>query len=152
MGLQPWQWVVAGLLLMTLELFLPSFAALWFGVAALMTALITWLVPMGLLGQVMIWLGLSIVCCALWFWFVQPRIKNRTKAGLGGSVIIGEIGMISQAVHDGCVGRVRFTVPKVGADEWLCRTADGQALSVGERVIVTGVMGNELVVARKITN
>lgn len=149
MGLQPWHWVVIGMLLMIGELFIPSFAMLWFGVAALMTALLLWAVPMGLLSQVVIWLGLSIVVCILWFRLIQPRIKTRTKAGLGGSVIIGEIGMIVSPVLTNGLGVVRFSVPKVGAAEWACRTLDGRPIEVGTRVIVTAVMGNELIVMPK---
>ncbi|OAV10509.1 putative activity regulator of membrane protease YbbK [Moraxella catarrhalis] len=149
MGLQPWHWAVIGMLLMIGELFIPSFAMLWFGVAALMTALLLWAVPMGLLSQVVIWLGLSIVVCILWFRLIQPRIKTRTKAGLGGSVIVGEIGMIVSPVLTNGLGVVRFSVPKVGAAEWACRTLDGRPIEVGTRVIVTAVMGNELIVIPK---
>lgn len=149
MGLQPWHWAVIGMLLMIGELFIPSFAMLWFGVAALMTALLLWAVPMGLLSQVVIWLGLSIVVCILWFRLIQPRIKTRTKAGLGGSVIVGEIGMIVSPVLTNGLGVVRFSVPKVGAAEWVCRTLDGRPIEVGTRVIVTAVMGNELIVMPK---
>lgn len=149
MGLQPWHWAVIGMLLMTGELFIPSFAMLWFGVAALVTALLLWVVPMGLLSQVVIWLGLSIVVCILWFRLIQPRIKTRTKAGLGGSVIVGEIGMIVSPVLTNGLGVVRFSVPKVGVAEWACRTLDGRPIEVGTRVIVTAVMGNELIVMPK---
>lgn len=149
MGLQPWHWAVIGMLLMIGELFIPSFAMLWFGVAALVTALLLWAVPMGLLSQVVIWLGLSIVACILWFRLIQPRIKTRTKAGLGGSVIVGEIGMIVSPVMANGLGVVRFSVPKVGAAEWACRTLDGRPIEVGTRVIVTAVMGNELIVIPK---
>lgn len=149
MELQPWHWAVIGMLLMIGELFIPSFAMLWFGVAALVTALLLWAVPMGLLSQVVIWLGLSIVACILWFRLIQPRIKTRTKAGLGGSVIVGEIGMIVSPVLTNGLGVVRFSVPKVGAAEWACRTLDGRPIEVGTRVIVTAVMGNELIVIPK---
>lgn len=149
MGLQPWHWAVIGMLLMIGELFIPSFAMLWFGVAALVTALLLWAVPMGLLSQVVFWLGLSIVVCILWFRLIQPRIKTRTKAGLGGSVIVGEIGMIVSPVLTNGLGVVRFSVPKVGAAEWACRTLDGRPIEVGTRVIVTAVMGNELIVIPK---
>lgn len=149
MGLQPWHWAVIGMLLMIGELFIPNFAMLWFGVAALVTALLLWVVPMDLLSQVVIWLGLSIVVCILWFRLIQPRIKTRTKAGLGGSVIIGEIGMIVSPVLTNGLGVVRFSVPKVGAAEWACRTLDGRPIEVGTRVIVTAVMGNELIVMPK---
>lgn len=149
MGLQPWHWAVIGMLLMTGELFILSFVMLWFGVAALVTALLLWVVPMDLLSQVVIWLGLSIVACILWFRLIQPRIKTRTKAGLGGSVIIGEIGMIVSPVVANGLGVVRFSVPKVGAAEWACRTLDGRPIEVSTRVIVTAVMGNELIVIPK---
>ncbi|OOR83826.1 NfeD family protein [Moraxella canis] len=149
MGLQPWHWAVIGMLLMMGEMFVPSFTMLWFGVAAIITALIAWLMPMGLLSQVIIWLSLSIVACVLWFKLIQPQIKMRTKAGLGGSVIIGEIGMIVSPVMTNGVGVVRFSVPKVGAAEWVCRTLDGHPIEVGTRVIVTAVMGNELIVIPK---
>ena len=149
MGLQPWHWAVIGMLLMTGELFILSFVMLWFGVAALVTALLLWVVPMDLLSQVVIWLGLSIVACILWFRLIQPRIKTRTKAGLGGSVIVGEIGMIVSPVLTNGLGVVRFSVPKVGAAEWACRTLDGRPIEVGTRVIVMAVMGNELIVIPK---
>lgn len=149
MGLQPWHWAVIGMLLMIGELFILSFVMLWFGVAALVAALLLWVVPMDLLSQVVIWLGLSIVACILWFRLIQPCIKTRTKAGLGGSVIIGEIGMIVSPVVANGLGVVRFSVPKVGAAEWACRTLDGHSIEVGTRVIVTAVMGNELIVIPK---
>ena len=47
------------------------------------------------------------------------------------------------------LGVVRFSVPKVGAAEWACRTLDGRPIEVGTRVIVTAVMGNELIVIPK---
>ncbi|MFB6348628.1 NfeD family protein [Moraxella marmotae] len=149
MGLQPWHWLMIGLLLGIVELLLPSFAALWFGVAALLTAVLVWLMPMGLTAQVVIWLILSVLACALWFLLVQPRIKTRTKAGLGGATIVGEVGMLVRAIDADGLGVVRFSVPKLGAAEWQCRTADGQPIAVGERVMVSAVMGNELIVAKK---
>ena len=42
-------------------------------------------------------------------------------------------------------GIVRFSVPIVGAAEWMCRTT-GEEVAVGERVVVTDIVGNELIV------
>ena len=81
----------------------------------------------------------------------QTRAIDRTKAGLGGSAIIGETGMIIVApyITDNTVqaGKVRFSTPKLGSDEWFCRTED-EMLEVGERVVVTDIIGNELLVTR----
>jgi membrane protein implicated in regulation of membrane protease activity len=43
-------------------------------------------------------------------------------------------------------GTVRFSVPIVGAAEWMCRTT-GEQVAVGDRVIVTDIVGNELIVS-----
>ncbi len=149
MNIQPWHWLVFGLILMTLEMFVPTFFMLWFGAAAVITALISWIMPMSLAMTIIIWLVLSVILCILWFKLIQPNIKTRTTAGLGGSVIIGETGILTYAPTSDTLGKVRFNVPKVGSDEWLCRGADGEMLQAGDRVVVVQVLGNELVVRRK---
>lgn len=145
MPIQPWHWMMLGVVLMTLEMFVPSFFLLWFGAAALMVALMAWLVPMSLIALVISWLLLSVLLCVLWFRFIQPKIKTRTKAGLGGATVIGEVGMIIERT-DGKRGKIRFNVPMLGASEWVCRTHDDAPLTVGERAVVRRIMGNEMFV------
>ena len=43
-------------------------------------------------------------------------------------------------------GTVRFSVPIVGAAEWMCRTR-GEQVAIGDRVVVTDIVGNELIVS-----
>ncbi|WP_323842241.1 MULTISPECIES: NfeD family protein [unclassified Moraxella] len=145
--IQAWHWLVFGVALVTLEMFLPSFFLIWFGVAALIVALVFWLIPMGWSIAVIIWLLLSIVLCVLWFRFIQPKIQTRTKAGLGGAGIIGEMGMIVEHT-DSKGGKIRFNVPLLGASEWVCRTHDDVPILVGERAMIKRVVGNELFVER----
>ena len=57
-----------------------------------------------------------------------------------------ETGMIVVQPFTHREGRVRFSVPVFGADEWPCRSLNDIALTVGERVIVVDVIGNELLV------
>lgn len=143
---EPWHWLVLGGLLIISEMFLTTFATLWFGIAAVIIALLSWLFPLSQVFQIIMWLILSIGMAVIWFKFVQPSLSvNRTKAGLGGSVIIGEKGMITVAPTLDRVGTVRFSVPIVGATEWKCRTR-GEVLDVGQRVVVVDVIGNELIV------
>lgn len=150
MHIEPWYWLILGVGLCILEMLLPTFAALWFGVAAIVVAFLLWLIPaMSLTVQIILWLALSLVCVWIWFWLIQPRIKMKTNAGLGAGVIVGEVGIIIQRPYDGREGKVRFNVPKGGASEWLCRVLDGGSVEVGDRVIVTNIIGNELIVAKK---
>ena len=145
--IEPWHWLVLGFLLMIAEMFITTFACLWFGAAAIIVAALSWLLPISLLWQVLIWLALSVAFMFAWVKYIKPLSVDRTKAGLGGSVIIGETGMIVVKPQLDKLGRVRFSVPIVGADEWVCRSHD-EDIEVGDRVVVTDIIGNELVVER----
>ena len=144
--LEPWHWLVLGFLLLIVEMFVPTFASLWFGGAAIIVAALAWLLPISVSMQIIIWLVLSAIFLLAWFKFIKPLSVDRTKAGLGGSVIIGETGMIIVAPQLERAGVVRFSVPIVGAAEWMCRTS-GEQVAVGDRVIVTDIVGNELIVS-----
>ena len=144
--LEPWHWLVLGFVLLIIEMFVPTFASLWFGGAAIIVAALAWLLPISVSMQIIIWLVLSAIFLLAWFKFIRPLSVDRTKAGLGGSVIIGETGMIIVAPQLERAGVVRFSVPIVGAAEWMCRTS-GEQVAVGDRVIVTDIVGNELIVS-----
>lgn len=145
-AIEPWHWLVLGVVLIISEMFLTTFATLWFGVAAVIVALLAWLLPISEFIQIVLWIMLSIIMVVAWFKFIKPLSIDRTKAGLGGGVIIGELGMIVIRPTPDRVGTVRFSVPIVGATEWMCRTR-GEEVEVGQRVVVVDVVGNELVVA-----
>ena len=148
MIIEPWHWLVLGMVLIIIEMFVPTFAPLWFGTAAIAVAGLAWLLPISLSAQIIIWLVLSSLLIVAWFKFIQPRLAgNRTKAGLGGGVIIGETGMIIVKPVADRGGIVRFNVPIVGSDEWQCRTR-GEVVEVGDRVVVTDIIGNELIVSK----
>lgn len=143
--LEPWHWFVLGIILMLSELILPAFAALWFGIAAIMVGVLLWLFPiMSLNIQIVMWIILSILCTILWFKFIKPLSIDKTKAGLSREATIGQIGMVIQVglTHDPVV--VRFALPVLGADEWDCRSLS--PVEVGDRVRVVDIMGNDLVV------
>ena len=144
--LEPWHWLVLGFVLLIIEMFVPTFASLWFGGAAIIVAALAWLLPISVSMQIIIWLVLSAIFLLAWFKFIKPLSVDRTTAGLGGSVIIGETGMIIVAPQLERAGVVRFSVPIVGAAEWMCRTS-GEQVAVGDRVIVTDIVGNELIVS-----
>ena len=143
--IEPWHWLVLGFILLIIEMFVPTFASLWFGAAAIIVAALSWLLPISVSVQIIIWLVLSAIFLLAWFKFIKPLSVDRTKAGLGGSVIVGETGMIVQPQPDRA-GTVRFSVPIVGAAEWMCRTT-GEPVAVGDRVVVTDIVGNELIVS-----
>lgn len=149
--LEPWHWFVLGILLMLSELVITAFAALWFGIAAIMVSVLLWLFPMmGITTQVIMWIILSVLCTLLWFKFIKPLSIDKTKAGLSREATIGQIGMVIRVglSHEQIV--VRFALPVLGADEWNCRSL--APVEVGDRVCVVDIMGNDLVVQPHIPN
>ncbi|RLZ11186.1 NfeD family protein [Acinetobacter sp. 2JN-4] len=148
---EPWHWFVLGILLILSELIIPAFAALWFGIAAVMVCILLWLFPMmGFPTQVITWGVLSILCTLLWFKFIKPLSIDKTKAGLSREATIGQVGMVIQTglEHEQIV--VRFSLPVLGSDEWYCRCT--APVNVGDRVRVVDILGNDLVVQPHFTS
>lgn len=143
--LEPSHWFVIGFVLIAFEIILPSFAALWFGLSAIIVGIIVWLIPsLGTPTQFIIWAVLSILCTFLWFKFIKPLSIDKTQAGLSREATIGQVGMVIQVnlAHDHI--RVRFPIPVLGSDEWNCRSL--HPLQVGDRVSVVDILGNDLMV------
>ena len=141
---EPWHWFVLGILLILSELLLPAFAALWFGIAAIVVSLLFWLLPsMSFTAQMVSWIVLSIACTVFWFKYIKPLSIDRTKAGLSREATIGQTGMVILNLEHDMV-KVRFQMPLLGSDEWDCRTT--AAVNIGDRVRVTDILGNQLVV------
>lgn len=142
---EPWHWFVLGVLLMLSELIIPAFAALWFGISAIMVGILLWIFPaLDSTVQLVLWMILSILCTVAWFRFIKPLSIDKTKAGLSREATIGQIGMVTQVNMEHEQIRVRFPMPVLGSDEWNCRTLT--SVNVGDRVRVVDILGNDLVV------
>ncbi len=142
---EPWHWFVLGVLLMLSELIIPAFAALWFGISAILVGILLWIFPaLDSTVQLVLWMILSILCTIAWFRFIKPLSIDKTKAGLSREATIGQIGMVIQVNMEHEQIRVRFPMPVLGSDEWNCRTLT--TVNVGDRVRVVDILGNDLVV------
>ena len=146
-AVQYWHWLVFGMILIIAEIFVPSFTIFWFGLGGLLVAgLMLLFSGISFTWQLFIWAIASCVFTFLWFRFIRPRMTDRTKAGISREAAVGETGQVIQAPEDGRRGKVRFTIPLLGSEDWpfIC---DGP-VSVGDRVTVSDISGNTLVVKK----
>lgn len=142
-----WHWIVIGVALMLLEIFLPTFTALWFGAAAVIVGVLLWLVPtMAVPLQLILWAILSGVLAWAWFKWLKPLSIDRTKAGLSRESLIGEVGQVLRLPVGEERGMLRFPAPVMGDDEWLFISSD--SLQMGDRVRVVEIAGNALIVVK----
>ncbi|WP_223871819.1 NfeD family protein [Candidatus Dactylopiibacterium carminicum] len=134
-----WHWLVLGFALCVAELAMPAFVLIWFGLGALLVGVLTWLLPFGLVAQVVAWTVFSAAMLAVWLRYFRDR-RQTTRAGASDAAI-GEIGLLVRGVQPfGPPGEVLFQRPLLGSDRWLCN-AD-VALPPNARVRVVAVEGN----------
>lgn len=142
-----WYWVAVGLLLVVAELVVPSFVIVWFGIAAVVVGLAAWLIPsVPLAGQVFAWAVFSLLLTLLWFKVFNPKIRTKSLSGMALEDIVGKSGMVVTPPMLGKRGKLRFTVPVQGSEEWEFLTED--KLEEGDNVVIKGVSGSTLIVGK----
>ncbi|MEH6617328.1 MAG: NfeD family protein [Porticoccus sp.] len=142
-----WHWLVLGIGLVIVEIFLPSFTIFWFGLGAIVVGIALWLFPaMDLAIQLSIWIIASCAFALFWFKALKPKMIDKTSAGIARESAIGEAGQVIKAPLIERRGIVRFTTPVLGSDEWefICE----HDVSVGDRVFIKDFSGNTLIVVK----
>ncbi|MDR2858652.1 MAG: NfeD family protein [Novosphingobium sp.] len=134
-----WHWLAIGLLLAGAEMAVPGFFLIWLAVAALITGLLTWFLPIGLPLQIVIFAVLAIVSVFIGRRYLRANPIRSADPGMNdrGARLIGETVVVTHAIQDGS-GRVRQ-----GDGEWLARGPDA---GPGTRMRVAGHDGTVLLV------
>lgn len=145
MQLEWWLWAVAGIVLILAELAVPAFVLVWFGLGALVVALLAALTTVGITAQLAAWLMVSVLLVFLWFKVFRPE-SHKTRVGMSTPAMIGEVGLLARDVAPFEKGEVRFQKPLLGTDTWPC-IAD-EEIAAGTRVKVVAVEGSLLKVGR----
>ena len=142
-----WHWVVIGVALMLVEIFVGTFSIFWFGAAAIVIGIVLVVFPdLNIAVQIIAWALLSTLFAFGWFRFLKPLAVDKTKAGLSRETLLGESGQVLSPPNGEKRGTVRFPAPVLGSDEWLFISQD--QLSVGDRVSVIDVSGKSLIVKK----
>jgi len=93
-----WHWLVLGLGLIVIEIFLPSFTVLWFGLGAVVVGILLWIFPaLGSGLQVLVWTVTSILFAVAWFRYFKPKMIDKTVAGLSREGALGRVGQVVKA-------------------------------------------------------
>lgn len=142
-----WHWVVIGIALAAAEIFVPSFFMLWLGVSAVVVGIVSYLVDLAFSTQLLLWVGLSIVSLISWFKFISPIMTTKSLSGMALENLIGKSGTVVDYTDNTKRGRIRFSAPLLGSDEWDVICED--KLIPGDRAIIAEVSGNSLIVKKQ---
>ncbi|AOS96232.1 hypothetical protein AUP74_00765 [Microbulbifer aggregans] len=140
-----WHWLVLGLLLVTAEIFVSGFVLFWFGLAALLMGILTLAVDLPFTLQLILWAFASIAFVVIWVKSIKPRWKDRTTAGMAYEALVGQVGLVLESNAGKSRGRLKFPAPILGEDEWIFICTE--EVAIGDRVRVTDISGNALMVA-----
>ena len=134
-----WLWMIGGVVLLIAELIAPGFFLVWIGAAAIITGVFALLFDIGVAGQMALFAlysAIAVYVARRWYeahplLTEDPMLNDRSARLIGRTVTV-----IEPVDEHG--GRVR-----VGDSEWSAR---GGPADAGDRVRITGVEGNCLLV------
>jgi inner membrane protein len=141
-SLGPWAWVVLGVILIGIEMFMPGLFLIWIGLAALATGALDGLLDLSWQTSALIFAALSVL-----FVFVGRALIGGRESTEGpgamlnrrGDALIGRIFVLTLPIADG-VGKV-----KVDDSYW---RVTGPDAAMGDSVKVVRIDGATLVVER----
>jgi len=131
-----WQWLIAGLALMALEIMLPGVFLLWFGIAAIITSVVAFFAPDAVTWQVAVFAVCSVVSIFIFSKYVK---KASTDDGNGNLNRRAERYIGKKCEYRD--GKVQI------ADGWWLASSDDE-LKDGDKVEVVGVDGSVLKVKK----
>ncbi len=135
-----WSWIIAGLILLALELIMPGGVLVWLGIAAVVTGIIALLQVAPLAIQWVLFGVLSLAGVGAWLGLVRRRKfdeSDRPLLNRRAQQVIGQHAEITEPISGG------FGRAKLGDTTW--RVA-GPDLPKGTEVRVTGFEGTVLTV------
>jgi membrane protein implicated in regulation of membrane protease activity len=133
-GNGPWAWIIAGLVLLALELVAPGGFLLWMGISGIVTGLVLLFWAIGWPLQWLIFGVMSLVSIALWVRWTRsrPTPTDRPHLNQRAEQFIGQEAVLEQAIEQG-FGRVAL-----GDTVWRVTGVD---LPTGQRVRIIGYEG-----------
>jgi inner membrane protein len=133
----PWSWIVAGLVLLALELVVPGGYLLWMGIAGILTGLVTFVQQPPWAVQWLIFGILSLVSILTWVRVNRNRKQDSDRPLLNQRTeqFVGQQAVLDQPIVGG-FGRLAL-----GDTVW--RIA-GPDLPAGQRIRIVGADGNIL--------
>ncbi len=144
MELAWWHWLVLGMVLVGLEMTVPTFFLIWFGLGALLVGVAMLVTAPSFALQLVLWAVSSMAMMGIWLkWFKNP---NRTRAGQAKEGVMGITGLMTRPITDTGNGEILFQRPVLGADRWPV-VADAP-IEAGVKAKVVDVLGQTLKVEK----
>jgi len=143
MNLLWWHWIVFGIFLITLELFIGTFILLGLGLSAMIVGLFDNLFQTSLEIELTLWIVLSILSLIVWFKYLKdPSVEKSGQSNYS----LETLGTIEKSIEKNGRGSVHFDTPVLGNTLWTATAKE--ALQINTRVKIIEVKGQLIKVAK----
>lgn len=139
-----WHWFVLGAVLIITEVFVPGFVFLWFGISAIVIAILSKYVVISFTMQLLLWAVLSVAAFFVLKKLLAKDEHQKLSTPAAREALISQVGLVISANAGKPQGTLRFPSPVFGTDQWTFECDDD--LDVGEKVIVKDICENALIV------
>ncbi|MBD3168348.1 MAG: NfeD family protein [candidate division Zixibacteria bacterium] len=143
--MQAWHiWVIIGILLIIVEIFTAGFLIINFGIGAI-GAGIAAMLGLGIKTQIAVFAVVSLV-----LFIVSRKLasrylsKDRPGSKTNVDALVGKIGVVTVMIR----GTTTRGGVKVSGEDWSAIGELEEDIKVGDRVVVTGIDGNKLIVKK----
>jgi len=138
-GMNATRWMLLGIILLGAELGTGTTYILWVAIAAILMAIMVFILPLSWSAQFILFFVLSIAILVLGHIYLRPRFKGGEPSDLNDRAR-SMVGLRVKAVSDFEVGKGRV---EVGDTQWAAALADGTA-KAGDELRVLSVKGATL--------
>jgi membrane protein implicated in regulation of membrane protease activity len=141
-----WTWGILGLILLAIEMVTGTFYILWFGVAALIIALMMALFPSTPVAlQFFLFALISLASLTIWK-LNYKKTSTDSRVGQSQGEEIGRVGTITQKVSAKQPGQIEFAQGVMGSRSW--PVVSDEEIEPGAEALITAIEGNSLRVKR----
>lgn len=117
--MSPAVWLAVGILLMLLEIAVPTLIVFWFGLSGLITAFAVWTGMVdSLLYQCLLFFASSVVFLGLWFGWLKRRFVKETDDDKRDPTLLKLRGRCTVPIDKGKPGEVELYEPYHGIKKW----------------------------------
>ncbi|MBM4398857.1 MAG: NfeD family protein [Candidatus Cloacimonetes bacterium] len=135
-----WQiWMIIGILCIVIEIFDPAFFFLSLGAAAIITGLLSLVIPSTPL-QILVFAVLSFLAF-LSMRKMGKKLLSTAKSDTNVFALKGKKGMVTKEISEQNKGYV-----KIGGEEWPALEKNNKSVPVNAKIVVVDIEGNKLIV------
>ena len=139
-------WAIGGLVLLLSELILPGLIIFFFGLGALVTAVLCWIIPLTINHQLLIFLISSLMLLIglrRWLKGIFTGCKDKQNTARSDlDELTGMAATVREIIRPGYLGKV-----ELNGTDW--QAESDETIAPGERVVVTGQSNLVLSVKKK---